>query len=261
MSGAIVSCKKEEPDDTFNADTEMAADMSHAEGAFDDINNIADQSSMNMLVSYKKDETIAASCAVITHDTTSNPKILTIDFGTTNCLCKDGRIRRGKIIASYSGTYKGPGSSVTFTTQNYFVNDFQILGTKTVANSGRNSNNNLSYTITVNGQVVSPDKADTIYWTSNRIREWAAGENTWSWLDDVYLITGTGNCSNGKGNSFSVDITTALRKEINCRYLVSGILEIKPATGLARVIDYGNGTCDDKAMISVGSQSRQITLR
>jgi len=260
----FTSCKKEEKD----MDTNAAADHALAEGTFNDVNNISDEAANGSLSSYLTQNTsesgeraLLSSCATITHDTVSSPRKLIIDFGTINCLCGDGRNRRGIINVSYTGRYRDSASTHTISFTDYFVNDNQVLGTKTVTNKGHNAAGNLSYSITVNGQIVKANGGGTITWTSNRIREWILGEGTVNWFDDVYLITGNATGTSASGNTFQADITSALRKEIGYRHIVSGILNITPSGKATRILNFGTGTRDNQATVTINGNVHNITLR
>lgn len=259
----FTSCRKKE--DEKDTDTSSASDNALAEGTYNDVNNIADEAATGSLSSYltptQSDErSIMSTCAVITNDTTVTPRLLTIDFGPTNCMCSDGRNRRGKINVSYNGQYKDSASTHTISFTNYYVNDNQILGTKTVTNNGHNSSGNLTFSIVVNGQIIKASGGGTITWNSTRTREWIQGELTPTWADDVYLITGTANGTNAAGNSFSMAITSALRKEIGCRHIVSGQLTLTPSGKPTRYVDFGSGACDDQATVTINGNVYNITL-
>jgi len=261
----FTSCKKDK--DEKDVDTNAASDHALSEGTFNDVNNISDEAANGNLTSYITSGTsdsgergLLTSCATITHDTVSTPRVLTIDFGTANCLCGDGRYRRGIINVTYSGKYRDSASTHTISFTNYFVNDNQVLGTKTVTNNGHNAAGNLNYSISVNGQIIKANNGGTITWTSVRNREWIAGENTPTWFDDVYLITGSADGTSAAGNSFNATITSALRKEIGYKHIVSGILNITPSGKATRILNFGNGVRDDKATVTINGNVYNITL-
>ena len=259
----FTSCRKKE--DEKDTDTSSASDNALAEGTYNDVNNIADEAATGSLSSYltptvSDEKSIMSTCAIITNDTTVSPRLLTIDFGATNCMCSDGRNRRGKINVSYYGQYKDSASSHTITFTNYYVNDNQILGTKTVTNNGHNSSGNLTFSIVVNGQIIKAGGGGTITWNSTRTREWIQGELTPTWGDDIYLITGSANGTNASGVSFNVTITSALRKEIGCRHIVSGQLTITPSGKPTRYVDFGSGACDNQATVTINGNVYNITL-
>ncbi|MGZ4035817.1 MAG: hypothetical protein ACXVPU_04895 [Bacteroidia bacterium] len=259
----FTSCRKQK-DDPKDSDTSAAADNALAEGTYNDVHNIADEAATGSLTSYltvnnSEQKAYLSTCATITNDTTVTPHILTIDFGAVNCLCNDGRNRRGKINVSYSGHYRDSTAVHTITFTNYYVNDNQIMGTKTVTNNGHNSAGHLTYSVSVNGTIIKAD-GKTITWTSNRTREWIVGESTPTWTDDVYLITGSASGSSSAGGSFTMNITTALKKEIGCHHFVSGTLELTPTGKYTRYVDYGSGACDNLATVTINGNVYNITL-
>lgn len=250
-------CDREAKDN----DTSFAYDISMADQIFSDVKAISDQASSGQLTTFIPDfnEGLISGCATITFDNTSNPKKITVDFGSSNCLCNDQRTRRGKILITYSGAYRDSGTVISITFDQYFVNDNQVLGTKTITNNGRNSSGNLNYTVIVDGKIKKAN-GDSVIWKSNRNNEWITGSDTPALLDDVYLITGTASGVSSTGNSFTVTITKALRKEIGYKHLVSGTMEIEPQGKLKRTLDFGDGTRDNKATLSIANRTYNIVL-
>lgn len=261
---AFSSCRRDKNDE--DKDTSSAADNALAEGTYNDVVNIADQASTGSLSSYMTTEnssgerSLLSTCATVTIDTVATPHTITVDFGSSNCLCSDGRYRRGIINISFSGRYRDAGSTHTITFTNYYVNDNKVMGTKTVVNNGPNSSGNLTYSITVNGQIVKASGGGTITWNSTRTREWIVGESTPAWNDDVYLITGSASGTSAGGTSFTLNITSALRKEIGCRHFVSGSFALTPSGKAVRYVDYGSGGCDNSATVTINGNTYNITL-
>lgn len=259
----FTSCRRDK--DEKDTDTSSASDNALAEGTYNDVNNIADEAANGNLTSYlapasAENKSILSTCATITHDTSVTPRVLTIDFGATNCLCNDGRNRRGIITVTYSGHYRDSASTHTISFTSYYVNDNQVLGTKTVTNNGHNSAGHLSYTVNVNGQIIKASGGGTINWTSTRTREWIVGESTLPWNDDVYLISGSANGTNAAGNSYTMAITSPLRKEIGCRHIVSGQLTLTPSGKPTRYVDFGTGACDNNATVTINGNIYNINL-
>lgn len=254
----MVSCQKEKDNDYSSAN-----DNALAERMYSDMESISDQAADGNLISFKNgiDQTIMGTCATITHDTTVTPHVLTIDFGTTNCTCNDGRKRRGKILVSYSGRYREQGSVHTITTDGYYVDDYKVDGTKSVTNMGRNASNNLYYAISVDGTVTSPD-GKTATWKSDREREWVAGESTLiNWLDDEYMISGTASGTGANGKNYSASILKPLHVELDCRWITSGSFELTPEGNDPITADYGNGNCDNQATVEYRGKVYNIVLR
>jgi hypothetical protein len=261
------ACRKKEEKDT---DITYAEENALFENTYNDMSTIADQSAKSGIITVlgklkpeyqNTNELLITGCATVTFDTMVTPKKITIDFGTANCLCNDFRYRRGKLEVTFTGLYKDSGTIITITPQNYFVNDIQILGNKIVKNKGRNTANNLVYDITENGQIIKANSGGTAFWTSSRTREWQAGESTpLNWTDDVYKITGTANGTTSAGKTYNLTITTALIKALSCKWIQSGVLDITPQGKPTRTLDFGGGTCDNAATVTISGTTYNITL-
>lgn len=201
-------------------------------------------------------------CATVTLDTNARPRVLTIDFGNTNCKGKDGRYRRGKILISFNGRYWKPGTLITYRFDNYFVNDNQISGSKTIINRGLNKKGHLIFTTEIIGIITKKDNGGTISWTSKFIREWASGMKTPNdHKDDIFLITGTSHGVRSNGVAWESKIVKPLVKVLSCKYFVAGTVNIKVQGRATRVLDYGDGLCDNKATITINGETKIITLR
>lgn len=265
----LVSCKKDQLSDE-ESELTTSEDHSFMESTFNDVGNIADEAaSMGDLISYKtssETDALLGLCVKVSRDTVSESptKILTIDFGSVNCVCKDGRSRRGKIIVKHTGQYLDSGATKIVTFDNYFVNDNQVTGTRTVTNNGHNISNNLNWTITEKGSIVLVSGAGKISWDSYRNRELIAGESTLELSDNEYSITGKASGVNAKNLAYTANITSPLIRKmtLGCRkHFVKGTIVMTPSGKLARTIDFGNGECDNLATVSINGKSKQITLR
>jgi len=208
------------------------------------------------------------SCATVTVDTTDSQRTITIDFGSTPCLCDtwDGRYRQGKIIATWTGAYRDSGTVITIVTQDYYqgISATEMNGfaySKTVTNMGHNGNGNLHYAINVSSAVITLyNNGGTITWTSQRDREWIGGETTLLPFDDVYSITGSASGTDQDGLQFTVNITNPLIAKVSCPWITQGTLEITHGSNPTATLDYGDGTCDDQATVTVNGTTTTITL-
>jgi len=243
---ALVACRKDTVDAVVDQDYTVAVDNDRAERYFNEILAQAD-------AAYKDGELPCAASVVL--DTVSMPHTLRIDFGETNCLGTDGRTRRGELLVSFTGPYRQAGTVITITPQGYHVNDHHVQGLKTVTNAGENSFGQPYFTITVNGSVTAPDGSWTSTHSYQRTRTWIGGASTLALSDDVYTISGGGSGVNRNGVPFAVVITTPLRVELSCPWVVSGVVQITPELKAVRTVDYGNGACDSQITVSVNGFS------
>lgn len=230
-----------------------------AENTYSDVYQISEEADNGSLNSFKTSEAsdIMSTCATITKDTIA--KTITVNFGSTNCLCEDGKNRRGSVIINYTASYRDVGSVRTITFSDYYVNDNKIEGSKTVTNMGLNSDSHLYFNIHVDGRIIKADGSGTIVWTSDRVREWIEGESTTTRRDDLYHLTGSATGTTADGESFTANITAPLTIDLSCRYRITeGTIENTRGSRGTRTIDFGAGNCDDEAVVSVGSRTRTI---
>lgn len=253
LAFGLTACRKdktEAPDMDFTA----ATDNSRAEDVFTDMLAQVDKA--------VQDNGLRDLCdPVVTFDTTATPRTISIDFGTVNCTAANGRLRRGRILVSYTGRYRDAGTAITITPQDYYVNNMLVTGVKTVTNMGLNANDQPWFNVTVNGALTAADGSWTATHQAQRVRTWIQGYSTPTLLDDVYLITGGGSGVNRNGVAYTSTITQALRVELGCSWrLVSGTVVVTPAGRPARTIDYGNGACDGTFTVTVNGQTFTVTI-
>ena len=262
----VISCKKKDKYDNSDAPRINAI----VEGNFDDMTNMSDQAIKGNLIFYKSGQVIIgdgkeamnyskADCNVIvTLDTTGSTKTITIDWGTANCDCNDGKQRRGKIITTFTGSYYSPGTILTHTPVDYFVNDNKIEGSKTVENMGNNSFGQPYYNVQVNGHVTL-STGEIIDYTSSRVRIFTHGYTTYyNFWDDEYDITGTANATISGGDGYSLTVTSPLHVKIGCGYITQGKLNFTPVGKPVRMVDYGNGNCDATFTVTINGQTYTV---
>jgi hypothetical protein len=240
------------------------------ETAFDEMTNISDQAITGNMVYYKSGQIIVtepgfkpvdlkADCnVIITIDTTSSPKSVTVDYGSSNCTCNDGKTRRGKIITTFTGQYIAPGTIITHTPVDYYVNDVKYEGTKTVQNMGLNASGQPFFNVQIDG-TATLESGEVVDYTSTRVRTWTTGFNTLlNRFDDEYDITGTSEASFSRGEGYTGNTTSPIHIKVGCGFPVSGTLDITPTGKPVRQINYGDGTCDYSFTVTVSGYTFTI---
>jgi hypothetical protein len=265
---SFYACKKDSKADT---DTTPAQDNSYAEGSYNDVNTMVDFSaSAGTNFSFRmatndgnaRLEGPFSGCGTVTVDTVSTTRTITINFGTTNCLCADLRNRRGKVIATWTGKYRDSNTVINITFDGYAVDDNLIKGTHKTTNMGRNAAGHLVYKVEVTGQIVKANNGGTITWTSTRQREWVAGSSTpLNLLDDTYSITGSASGTTAGGESYTINITQPLVRKMSCYWFESGKVDITPSGKATRTLDYGTTGCDANATVTISGVTFPVVLK
>jgi hypothetical protein len=249
---------------------DLADDDAVTEVAFNDVFNTVDNASIimeNKMGSVKGDlaseVVLADSCPVITITSPVTgiwPKTITIDYGS-GCSGFNGSTRSGKIIVIVTNRRNVLNATRTVTFNNYFFNSIKLEGTKELKNLGPNSSQNMEFSIKLTGGKLTLPNGKTVERAFEHKREWIAGWGTKSIWDDECLISGTASGKNINGITYTNTILTALHWTRVCEFLVSGTIKYERSGVEPVVLDYGTGNCDAKAVVTRGTESKEILLK
>ncbi|TBX69549.1 hypothetical protein EZL74_06635 [Flavobacterium silvisoli] len=200
---------------------------------------------------------ILPSCATVTTEVTATTWTRTIVFANGGCTMPNGNVLEGSIIVSGSLNFNTPSYVINYQFVNFRHNNILIEGNKTITRTFTNSallaTNHPIHVMDINMTFTFPN-GDVYTRVGTRKRECIDGfTSPMNWHDNVYLITQniTTTKPNGATHTNTVTDASPLRIEMNCQYrIVSGILTITKPNHTA-VLDYGTGTCDNNATISI----------
>jgi hypothetical protein len=202
------------------------------------------------------------SCAIYTISDTvygHYPKTLTLDFGT-GCSSVDGVLRKGKVIYTFSGPLFTPGTTVSVSFNQYYVNGYGIQGAYAITNNST-QNGIVLNTVVTNGIITYPDLTNYHYSHNKTYTQTAGASTPFNVLDDVYAITGNSAFTASDGSSLVLNASTPLVRNFTCLNITQGIVAFVYDQELNGTIDFGDGTCDDLATLKVGNVTKTITLR
>ncbi len=220
------------------------------------------------------DESIIASqggrvrvedCPTVTRDETA--KTITLDFGTS-CIGRYGRERSGKVIVTYSGVFDDEMANRTITFDNFFVNNRQIGGTILLRNINRNEAGHLTAERALVDYKVTFPGGDYYTINGSTTREWIEGESDGVRGNEVIEVTGSYEGINSRGVEFSRVITEPIRADFSCwsggGFLrTKGVIEMTITNSVrsrTRVLDYGDGTCDNTVTVTVNDREYTVTI-
>jgi len=186
------------------------------------------------------------------------PKTVTIDFGN-GCRGRDGKYRKGKIVSIYTNPMVVPGAKVSTTFIHYQVDSLAIEGTHITENTST-SNMQGWKVVVINGKVTNVNTNRWIKWNSTKNVLQVAGNGTPHFpMDDIYKITGNARSVNSGGHTWDALVTDPLIKKFSCRWIVQGTVKII-RDGRVAILDYGDGRCDNLAVIIINGIRHVITL-
>jgi septal ring-binding cell division protein DamX len=272
----VASCKKDNSttsnsSNNDNAAANMSSNGASADNAYDDAFGVAVQagSDQNLDMAIKNPHgaaDVAQSiegnyyCANVTVTGSSFPITITLDFGT-GCESADSVTRSGSVTYVFSGRLSTPGTTITATFDNYSVNGYVLNGTYTIANTTTDINAPQVTTTVTGGNIKFP--SDTSYSFSGT-KTIALSSGSLSNVSSlVFSITGNYQISSSYGDSLAATITTPLERKLTCRYIDQGVISFtytKGTTSVSGTLDFGDGTCDNSAVVTIGSYMKTITF-
>lgn len=245
----IASC---ENNDTVDLSEPISADeaiaLAEVDDVSDEVNNIIDDFFVETEVAGKSEDTEKMEdflpCLIKTIVITETTKIVTLDFGD-GCELPSGNILSGKIIMSHAIDTNIQSLTITHTYENFYFNEISVEGGNTIVRVRENDNGNPQSTITFGTTLTWPDGVSATR-EGFKVREWIEGYDTRTWSDNVFLFTGSWAVTFNDGVVYSSNIIEPLRREMACRFIVSGIVEVQKLD-MSGTIDFGDGSCDDIA--------------
>lgn len=273
----LFSCQKESSLADQEVSEEQAASYSEetmaAEASFDDAGDIAltaadeennasvyGMNGRGFFPTFAELRAAIGDCATITitpNDSTY-PKTIVIDFGDS-CVGYDGKLRSGAIILHLTGPIRRPGSVLTITFRNYFVNHIHLQGTKILSNLSVPPVHKWSVQV-VGGKVTFPGGRGYTY-EAFKYKKQVAGMDTRIVRDDVYAIEGRSKTVFSNGLTITLNTETALVKKVACPWINDGKVKIK-INSRVLFLDYGypNHECDNKALLTWNNGNNQRVI-
>ena len=272
---AVSSCKEEEERLTIQ-DTADLTDEAVTDGYFqdmDDMSGLAIESPSDSEYSSGRtsgditieDHRFSCDGVVVTIEsdatsTVEQPKgVLTIDFGTSGCADPKGNVRKGKLILTYNGRRFTPGSTVVTTTENYFINDVKLEGTRTLTNAQNSTLDAPRFNVVLaNGRATFSDEKFATR-ESNITWQWNREDNP---INDNLRIenTSTASGTNRGGRQYSMMLLEDLVYKRHCRIAVQGVKKYTINGTKEITLNFGDGTCDRAFTVTTNGVTRNISF-
>ena len=184
------------------------------------------------------------------------PRIMVLDWGTGCTDPVDGKVRKGKVTCTLSGPWDSVGAVITCSLDSYFVSGIRYEGTVTLTRTGPDS----FHKVVTNGKCTkSSGNPWTILFASTHDITFTSG-STNSSQDQIVTITGTNSGTDRNGTTWTSTITTPIVRDLNCTWITKGVVELTPDGKPTRTIDFGDGTCDNKATITINGNVFEFSM-
>ena len=195
------------------------------------------------------------NCMTVSVSSSTYPREIVIEYlkGCSN----HRHDRSGKVIINLSDTITNEGAVQTIEYQDFYIDTIKVDLNATLKNLGKNSSGNwviekkYEQTITKGDEVAVRKNTE--------IQEWISGFETAEKSDNVYYLSGSGSIVINDEAKYGKKITTPLLYDAVCEFIISGVVELT-RNGNVTTIDFGDGTCDDKATVTTDGTTEEINL-
>ncbi len=253
------SCSKNE-DTADEASLDLTAEQTtlsaEADRSADEVFNLIEIAYAEQEEEAGRTTSLFPDCVTITISSENEVTFVTYDFGL-GCEIGSGAIVSGTLRLTY-GPLVAATRTITFSFENFGYNNKGIAGGGTIYRERNNANGNPASTVNKDLQVTMQNGVVASV-TGTRSAEWIEGFASGTWTDNVFLITGDRDIAFSSGFNHDLLVLEALRRESTCDYFVSGVLEVTRNNGTG-TLDYGDGTCDNLAVLTINGQEYEITL-
>jgi hypothetical protein len=248
------SCEKMEQE-KVDTETQSAVDNAISEGSFTQIFPVINEIGVND-DGVEKTTLADSNCYTVTRYAKDS---VIVDF-KNGCVDELGRLRKGIIKAVFSGKWTEIGASVTVTFRNFEIDLLKYEGQMIFSHEAANK-----YSRKIQGgKLIHPDWNTSYdgYQAIEQIGGLPSGlsKDTVE-SDNIYQITGKANGTNRKGLKYVSEITTGLVQKADCKWISAGVYQLTPDSLEPRVINFGDGTCDSKATVTIKGKVYDFDLK
>lgn len=254
----FTSCKKtdspEQEKDEIATTLELSADQAISDNLTEDANDLfMSAASENNLLGQRPvsptESLDVLGCGTVTiTPVTGFPKYFVIDFGA-GCTSANGITRKGKINIVLSDSLRKTGTTAVLTFDGYHVNGFKTEGTITWTNNSTATIKGWQRKIE-DGKVTSPAGKYWLHSGMKTVVQVAGYATPRILIDDVFSITGNHTISKSNGATRASSILEPLQKKTACENISKGSIKMEGPNHYA-VVDFGDGSCDKNATVSI----------
>ncbi|HEY0031447.1 MAG TPA: hypothetical protein VGC65_11855 [Bacteroidia bacterium] len=251
------SCKKEEPD----TETQSAIDNSVCEGEFTTRLGIIN----GFAIKEQGVKSMMSGSPTITIDPADTlngfPITMILDYGTGTVDSLDGKVRKGKIYATFDRSWDTLGAVITVKMVNYFVAKNTTAAWWKYDCDSLMIIHNAPYSFTntiVGGKCTSATW--NLEWACSRTLTQTEGAGDLNPYNDVFTFTGSASGKNRDGKNYTVNVTVPVVKRATCSWIEKGRIDLTPEGLATRTVDYGTGTCDSQATLTINGNAFMFTM-
>ena len=166
-----------------------------------------------------------------------------------NCVLNTTENVNGTLVVVYN--LEAETASFTATYEGFFVGDIELNGSRTFTLGTGSAENSITFAVSSEMSVALSDGTLLTESGSKTVEITLAA----SLMESSFSIDGTWNITMDD-NAYGVDVTSPLTGNFSCAYLVSGTMDLSK-NGLEIGVDFGDGTCDNKVIVTYPNGARE----
>ncbi len=255
VAAIMSACSNDDENVNAALDFDSADLEATSEAVFDDIDNNTD-AALDFKVAgggrFLGKGLYGFECAEVTKDRDAGT--IVIDFGD-GCEGRNGRVKKGKILISFSGNRFTPGSYKTVTFEDFFIDSLQIEGTRTTTNTTTSVGTNPTYLSTLVGGKITFADGSFMTREASHTKTKVIDFSDTTFVESQRFGTVSGLNLEGLAYSHLVSESNPVTIKKLCSEdrifaPVSGVITINVAGESEKTIDFGDGTCDNLVTIT-----------
>ena len=170
-----------------------------------------------------------------------------------NCVLNGTDNVNGTLTVTYA--VGNESAAFTATYEDFYVGTIKINGTRSFTVNSSVDQNTISFTVTSDVSVEF-ENGSTVSENGTKTFEFTFGA---SLPESTFNISGSWTIQ-ADGNTYAVGTVDDLQGNFSCEHLTSGSMVVSK-NGLAVTVDFGDGVCDDKAVVIYpNGATEEITL-
>jgi hypothetical protein len=187
------------------------------------------------------------------------PITILIDYGDSTVL-HHGKTISGTVSIEITAEKNTDGAKCIITYNGCKIDSVTVTGTDVELFNGDNaSTRKNTITTDVNFEL---DNGTKLTRKGTSVHEWLEGLATQQeHADDKIQKTGSLSVSSSDGNEWVKTIKDPLIRLGDCHHYVQGTVEYILNENTVATLDYGSGTCDNTALLTIGDEQVEITLQ
>lgn len=166
-----------------------------------------------------------------------------------NCVLNTTENVNGTLVVTYN--LEAETASFTATYEGFFVGDIELNGTRTFTLSTGSTEPSIAFAVTSEMSAALSD-GTLITESGSKTVEITLGATL---PESSFSVDGTWNLTIGE-DAYAVNVTSPLTGNFSCAHLVSGTMDLSK-NGLEIGVDFGDGSCDNKVIITYPNGAKE----